>query len=87
MTIETRPLHALFGVEVLGVDVRQVDDDTFREILTALNEHSALLFRRQPLTDEEQVAFSQRFGPPETSIRTIVTQARRCGIGSWGASG
>jgi len=74
MTIETRPLHALFGVEILGGDVRQVDDDNFREIVTALNEHSVLLFRRQPLTDEEQVAFSQRFGPLETSIRTIVTQ-------------
>src|SRR5207244_5440708 len=42
----------------------------------ALNEHSVLLFRQQPLTDEEQIGFSMKFGPLETSIRTIVSQAR-----------
>src|SRR5207344_1308848 len=28
------------------------------------------------LTDEEQIAFSERFGPLETTIRTIASQAR-----------
>ena len=76
MALETRPLHALFGVEIVGVDVRRVDDATFGRIVDALDEHSVLLFRRQPLTDEEQVAFSRRFGPLERTIRTIATQAR-----------
>ena len=35
-----------------------------------------LLFRGQQISDEEQVAFSERFGPLETSIRTVVSQAR-----------
>lgn len=76
MAIETRPLHALFGVEIAGIDVRRVDDATFSAVADALDEHSVLLFRGQRLTDEEQVAFSGRFGPLEQTIRTIAQQAR-----------
>jgi alpha-ketoglutarate-dependent 2,4-dichlorophenoxyacetate dioxygenase len=76
MTLRTRALHPLFGVEIEAVDVRRIDDETFRRIVDALNEHSVLLFRRQPLDDEEQVAFSRRFGPLETTIRTIASQTR-----------
>ena len=76
MAIGTNPLHPLFGVEILGIDVRRVDEATFAEVVEAFDEHSVLLFRRQPISDEEQIAFSRRFGPLETTIRTIVSQAR-----------
>jgi alpha-ketoglutarate-dependent 2,4-dichlorophenoxyacetate dioxygenase len=66
----------MLGAEIVGVDVRRMDDATFAEITRLFDEHSVLLFRRQSLTDETQVAFSERFGPLETSIRTLVTQAR-----------
>ena len=76
MTIETRPLHSLFGIEIAGIDVRRVDDTTFGEIARALDDHSVLLFRGQSLSDEEQIAFSRRFGPLEQTIRSIAQQAR-----------
>lgn len=76
MRLATRRLYPLFGVEILGVDVKRVDDATFQEIAAAFNEYSVLLFRGQSLTDEEQIAFSQRFGPLETTIRSINTQER-----------
>jgi alpha-ketoglutarate-dependent taurine dioxygenase len=76
MSLTLRALHPLFGVEVLGVDVRHVDDDhTFAEIVSAFNDHSVLLFRGQTLSDEEQIAFSERFGPLEVTIRSIAYQA------------
>lgn len=75
MSLTTRRLHPLFGVEVVGVDVRTVDAATFEAIVAAFNEHSVLLFRGQSLTDEEQIAFSRRFGPLETTIRSIASQA------------
>ena len=43
------------------------------ELVAAFNERSVLLFRGQSLTDEEQIAFSRRFGPLETTIRSINT--------------
>jgi len=74
MSIKTTTLHPLFGVEILDVDVRRLDDPTFKEIVDAFNEHSVLLFRGQRLTDEEQISFSRRFGPLETTIRSIASQ-------------
>jgi alpha-ketoglutarate-dependent 2,4-dichlorophenoxyacetate dioxygenase len=73
---ETIPLHPRFGVEVRGVDVRRVDEATFAEIARAFEDYSVLLFRGQRIGDEEQIAFSQRFGPLETSIRTVVSHVR-----------
>ena len=76
MTLALRPLHVRFGVEVLDVDVTRVDDDTFKEIADAFDEHSVLLFRGQRVSDQEQIVFSQRFGPLESTIRSIASQAR-----------
>jgi alpha-ketoglutarate-dependent 2,4-dichlorophenoxyacetate dioxygenase len=74
MTLATKALHPLFGVEIDEVDVRRVDAATFKEIANAFNERSLLLFRHQRLTDEEQIAFSRRFGPLEKTIRSIASQ-------------
>ena len=76
MALTIRRLHPLFGAEIVGVDVKRLDEATFREIAAAFNEHSVLLFRGQSLSDEEQIVFSQRFGPLETTIRSINTQER-----------
>jgi alpha-ketoglutarate-dependent 2,4-dichlorophenoxyacetate dioxygenase len=75
MALTLRPLHPRFGVEVLDVDVARVDDATFKEIAEAFDDHSVLLFRGQRLDDREQIAFSERFGPLETTIRSITRQA------------
>ena len=76
MTLDMRPLHSSFGVEIVAIDVRRIGEAVFREVSRALDDHSVLLFARQSLTDEEQIAFSERFGPLETTIRTIASQAR-----------
>jgi alpha-ketoglutarate-dependent 2,4-dichlorophenoxyacetate dioxygenase len=76
MTLELRRLHPRVGVEILGVDVTQVSESVFDEIVAAFDEHSVLLFRGQHLDDAAQIAFSRRFGPLETTIRSINSQAR-----------
>jgi len=76
MALETRSLHPLLGVEIAGVDVRHVGADDFKRIVELFEEHSVLLFRDQRLDDEAQIAFSRRFGPLETMIRTVASQAR-----------
>ena len=76
MALQTRPLQSCFGVELVGVDVRKVDDAMFAEIVAAFEEHSVLLFRGQKIGDEEQIAFTRRFGPLETTIRTINSVAK-----------
>jgi alpha-ketoglutarate-dependent 2,4-dichlorophenoxyacetate dioxygenase len=75
MSVTTRALHPLFGVEVIDVDVTRLDEVAFADIVALFEEHSVLVFRGQSLTDESQVAFSRRFGPLETTIRSIASQA------------
>jgi len=56
-----------FGAELRGVTLRDVanDDDAYRQVRAAFEEHSVLVFRDQNVTDESQLAFSRCFGPLE----------------------
>lgn len=65
MTISVRKLHPALGAEVAGVDLSSVDERTFSDIVSALDEHSALVFPGQDITDEQQIAFTRRFGELE----------------------
>ena len=66
--IAVRKLHPLFGAEVSGIDItRPLSAREFGPIRAAFEEHSVLLFRDQPMDDEKQIAFSELFGPLETT--------------------
>jgi alpha-ketoglutarate-dependent 2,4-dichlorophenoxyacetate dioxygenase len=68
MGIRIRPLHPHLGAEVTGIDLAApLPDDDFAAIAAAFNRHAVLVFPVQPLGDEQQIAFSLRFGPLETS--------------------
>jgi alpha-ketoglutarate-dependent 2,4-dichlorophenoxyacetate dioxygenase len=58
-----------FGVELRGVTLADVasDDAVYVAVRAAFEEHSVLVFREQEVTDEVQLAFSRRFGPPEVT--------------------
>jgi alpha-ketoglutarate-dependent 2,4-dichlorophenoxyacetate dioxygenase len=68
MAIELTLLHPTLGAELRGVDLtRPVMPDVFAEIDTAFNRHGILVFPDQPVTDEQQLAFSRLFGPLEVN--------------------
>jgi alpha-ketoglutarate-dependent 2,4-dichlorophenoxyacetate dioxygenase len=68
MTIKITRLTPTFAARIDGADITQpVDDSTWAEIRAAFDEHSVLLFRGQPLDDDKQIAFSQRFGSLEVT--------------------
>jgi alpha-ketoglutarate-dependent 2,4-dichlorophenoxyacetate dioxygenase len=76
-SLTVTPVHPHVGAEVGGVDLtRPLDDATFARIAEAFDEHSVLVFHDQPLSDEQQAAFSQRFGPLETTVRTLGNEDR-----------
>lgn len=61
-----RALHPLFGVEVVGVDLREVTAGDSVDALRALfDEHSLLLFREQHLDDDAHLRFGALWGPIE----------------------
>ena len=61
------PLGPGFAAELRGVTLRDVavDDAAYGAVRAAFEDHSVLVFRGQDVTDEGQLAFSRRFGPPE----------------------
>jgi len=70
MAITVTHLHPLFVGEVRGVDLtRPMTAAQFAEIEAAFNEHAVLVFPGQPVTDEQQVAFSKFFGPVFTATK------------------
>jgi alpha-ketoglutarate-dependent 2,4-dichlorophenoxyacetate dioxygenase len=58
-----------FGAELRGVTLADVaaDDAAYAATRAAFEEHSVLVFRDQQVTDEIQLSFSRRFGPPEVT--------------------
>jgi len=69
MPISIRRLAQSFAAEVGGVDLRRpLDDATFSAIRDAFHTHGVLVFRDQDIDDDQQIAFSERFGPLETSL-------------------
>ncbi len=62
MTVTLRKLHPYVGAEVSPIDLRRVDDRATLERLRAgMDDYGVLVFRNQPFTDAEQLAFAERF--------------------------
>src|SRR5580704_6959922 len=76
--MEIVPLGPGFAAELRGVTLADVaaHDAAYAAVRAAFEEHSVLVFRGQEVTDEGQLAFSRRFGPPE------VTKVGSLGTGS-----
>jgi alpha-ketoglutarate-dependent 2,4-dichlorophenoxyacetate dioxygenase len=58
-----------FAAELRGVTLAEIaaDDAAYSAARAAFEEHSVLVFRGQEVTDEAQLTFSRRFGPPEVT--------------------
>ena len=74
MPISIRPLHPRtdglpFVGEVTGIDIsRPLPADAVAAIEAGMDRHAVLVFRDQPLTDEQQCAFSRNFGELEVTL-------------------
>ena len=69
MTLVIRKLEEHIGAEVQGIDITSpIDAETFDKLRGALCEYAVLVFHEQDITDEQHVAFSEGFGPLETTM-------------------
>jgi alpha-ketoglutarate-dependent 2,4-dichlorophenoxyacetate dioxygenase len=67
--MEILPLGPGFAAELRGVTLAEVaaDDNAYRYVRAAFEQHSVIVFRDQDVTDETQLAYSRRFGPLEVT--------------------
>jgi len=71
------PVHSCLAAEVERVDLaRPLDADAFRQVFDALQEYSVLVFHDQRLTDAQQMAFSEQFGPLEETLKAVGKENR-----------
>lgn len=69
MPLSLGELHKGFATEVLGLDLAQpLSDATIADLQDAIDAAGVLVFRGQHLDDASQIAFAQRFGPPERYV-------------------
>ena len=62
MALTFRKLHPYFAAEVSAVELRRTEDrETLDQIRAGMDQYAVLVFRDQPFTDAEQLAFAQRF--------------------------
>ena len=60
-----RPLAPALGAEIMGVDLsKPIDDHVFAQIRDAWHENLVILLRDQELSEEDEVRFAEKFGPP-----------------------
>jgi alpha-ketoglutarate-dependent 2,4-dichlorophenoxyacetate dioxygenase len=72
------PLHPLFAARAEAIDLRAPPDDAaIGEIEAAMDRFAVLVFRDQLLSEDEQLAFTARFGPMDPGRHLAVRQHRR----------
>ncbi len=68
--IRVRPLASAMGAEIQGVQIKDVDDASFKDIEDALYRHKMLYFRDQDMSLSDQERFTLRFGEFGTDAYT-----------------
>jgi alpha-ketoglutarate-dependent 2,4-dichlorophenoxyacetate dioxygenase len=78
MALAFEPLHKLFGAEVRGLDLRRpVDAGTAATIEAAMDRYAVLVFRDQPLDEDQQLAFTRWFGPLDLGLKKVFRAPNR----------
>ena len=68
---DIQPLDATFGAIATGVKLAALDDATWHDLHAAWLEYALLIFPRQHLSRDEQIAFAKRFGPLEFELAPL----------------
>src|SRR5689334_11909629 len=64
---EVIPAQAALGAEVHGLDLRQLNDATFKQLHKQWLHHVLLVFKKQNIGAEDLVKLVKRFGTPVSS--------------------
>lgn len=77
--MEHRPIDGPFGIEITGgLDVlRPLASDQVEAIDRLMDEHSLVVIRNQPMTVDQQLAFTRQFGPLDLGFKKVVAKNAR----------
>jgi alpha-ketoglutarate-dependent 2,4-dichlorophenoxyacetate dioxygenase len=72
MTLSFKPLTPHIGAEATGIDIaKPLTDSERREIEAGMDRFGVLVFRGQPLDQDQQIRYAQSFGPLDLGFRKV----------------
>lgn len=76
-TLQLKPLQP-FAAEAAGIDLREpLTPSQLKAVEDAMDQHAVLVFRDQPLTQSQQIAFAKSLGPLDMGLRKLKGGAHR----------
>lgn len=73
--LDITPVNAGFVAEVAGLDLsKPISDELAQELRSALDQYGVLVIPGQILDQEQQLAVTAVYGPPETSLGTYLAE-------------
>jgi alpha-ketoglutarate-dependent 2,4-dichlorophenoxyacetate dioxygenase len=77
-SLKVKPLQPMFAAEAGGIDLRKPPNAAaVRAIEEAMDRYAVLVFRNQPLSQDEQIAFACHFGPLNRGLRKATGASTR----------
>jgi alpha-ketoglutarate-dependent 2,4-dichlorophenoxyacetate dioxygenase len=71
MALQLKPLQP-FAAEASGIDLRQpLTEQQVKQIEHAMDTHAVLVWRDQPLSQDQQIAFAKSLGPLDLGLRKL----------------
>ena len=70
--LQLKPLNEPIGfaAEATGIDLsRKLSPEEAGQVEAAMDRHAVLVWRGQPLTEEQQIAFARNFGPLDLGLK------------------
>jgi alpha-ketoglutarate-dependent 2,4-dichlorophenoxyacetate dioxygenase len=72
MSLKLTPLTQHIGAEASGIDISQpLSPESRHAIEQAMDRYGVLVFRNQPLDQDQQIAYAQSFGPLDLGLRKV----------------
>ncbi|MHA6344410.1 TauD/TfdA dioxygenase family protein [Roseivivax sp. CAU 1761] len=77
--LKTRRIDGPFGVEITGgLDVLvPLSAEQIAEVDRLMDEHAVVLIRDQPMSSDQQLAFTRQFGPLDIGFKKVVAKDAR----------
>jgi alpha-ketoglutarate-dependent 2,4-dichlorophenoxyacetate dioxygenase len=78
MALTLQPLHPRFAAEAGGLDLRRpIDAVAAAAIEAAMDRYAVLVFRDQPIDEDQQIAFTRRFGTLDLGLKKVLVGPTR----------
>ena len=78
MQLKIAPVTENFAAEASGLDLRQpIDAETAAEIEEAMDKYAVLVWRDQPLDDDQHMALTKWFGPLDMGLLNVTKKPNR----------